>query len=176
MQFTPLFNFLLRIYSETVRKTEKRESRIAYFCAKWRLRMIAQSATFLRKNVAQRKQKFSLSFAKIAPKFLRMETLILMYGGLLWVEWNHISLEFEMLLILNLLSHCNIWTNILHTEYTNKHTGVSTKYKILWRSETKRFVVPEVSSFEGITKKCIGQMHNHYYFLFLVISVGVKPY
>ena len=134
--------------------------------------MIAQSATFSRKNVAQRKHKFALSFEKIAPKFLRMETQILMYEGLLWVEWNHISLEFEMLLILNLLSHCNIWTNILHTEYTNKHTGVSTKYKAYM---TKRFVVPEVSSFEGITWINIGQMHN-IIIISNFLSVGVKPY
>ena len=33
---------------------------IAQFCTKLRLKMIAQSAIFSRKNVAQRKQKFAL--------------------------------------------------------------------------------------------------------------------
>ena len=37
---------------------------IAQFCANWSLRMIAQRAIFLHKNVAQRKQKFALSFEK----------------------------------------------------------------------------------------------------------------
>ena len=45
------------------------KSGIAQFCAKWSLRMIAQSTIFPRKNEAQQKQKFVLSFIKIAQKF-----------------------------------------------------------------------------------------------------------
>ena len=39
------------------------------FCAKWSLQMIAQNANFLRKHVAQRKQKFLLSFQKLCKSF-----------------------------------------------------------------------------------------------------------
>ena len=58
------------------RNCAKQNNAKAQFCAKLSLQMIAQSANFSHKNVAQRNQKSALSFAKIAQKFYKWKPYI----------------------------------------------------------------------------------------------------